>query len=255
MFFRNILTVSTSGSSGMEKRLQKKIKSSNKQKKQILVQKIFSGISEKYDLMNDLMSFGLHRYWKKEFANLIDIKTGDSILDLASGSGDLLKLLGHRSDCNFIGYDSSVRMLKQAKKKIKNKNIKFVKGVAENLPFKSNSFDIIIVSFGLRNFYDIKKSLREIKRVLKKGCKFYCLEFSHINSFSFRKLFYAYSKIIPLYGKVLLNNSEAYDYLIDSIKKFPNQVELTQKLLDSGFKNIEVIDILDGLAAIHISET
>ena len=123
------------------------------------------------------------------------------------------------------------------------------------MPFKSNSFDIIIVSFGLRNFYDIKKSLREIKRVLKKGCKFYCLEFSHINSFSFRKLFYAYSKIIPLYGKVLLNNSEAYDYLIDSIKKFPNQVELTQKLLDSGFKNIEVIDILDGLAAIHISET
>ena len=81
------------------------------------------------------------------------------------------------------------------------------------------------------------------------------MEFSHINSFSFRKLFYAYSKIIPLYGKVLLNNSEAYDYLIDSIKKFPNQVELTQKLLDSGFKNIEVIDILDGLAAIHISET
>lgn len=239
----------------MQKRLQKKIESSNKQKKQILVQKIFSRISDKYDLMNDLMSFGLHRYWKSEFVNLIDIKTGDSVLDLASGSGDLLKLLDHRSDCNFIGYDSSVSMLKQAKKKIKKKNIEFVKGVAENLPFKSKSFDVITVSFGLRNFYDIEKSLREIKRVLKKGRKFYCLEFSHINSFSLRKLFYAYSKIIPVYGKILLNNSEAYDYLVDSIKKFPNQVELTQKLLDSGFKNIEVIDILDGLAAIHISET
>ena len=238
----------------MKKRLQQITKSSKKQKKQILVEKIFSNISDKYDFMNDIMSFGLHRLWKSEFVKLIDLKKNAVVLDLASGSGDLIKLLDHRSDCYFIGYDSSIEMLKQARKKVITKNVEFVNGRAEKMPFKQNSFDVIIASFGIRNFYDLEKSLKEVKRVLKKNSKFYCLEFSQINNFTFRKLFNIYSKVIPIYGKFLLNNREAYEYLIKSIEKFPDQIELTKILLNAGFKNIEVIDILDGLASIHISE-
>ena len=122
------------------------------------------------------------------------------------------------------------------------------------MPFKKNKFDIVTVSFGLRNFSDIDQSLKEIKRIIKKGGKFYCLEFSEINNRSLRTLFNIYSKIIPFYGKIILNNKEAYSYLIQSIKEFPNQILLTKKLLKVGFKNIEVIDILDGVASIHICE-
>ena len=239
----------------MEKRLQQNIKSSKKQKKQILVEKIFSNISKKYDFMNDLMSLGLHRHWKSEFVNLIDLRKNYTVLDLASGSGDLIKLLDHRSDCHFVCYDSSIQMLQQAKKKVKKKNVEFINGRAEKITFESNSFDVITTSFGIRNFSDLEKSLKEVKRVLKKNRKFYCLEFSQINNLVFRKIFNIYSKVIPIYGKFLLNNEEAYEYLIKSIQKFPDQIELTKKLLDAGFKNIEVIDILDGLASIHISET
>ena len=129
-----------------------------------------------------------------------------------------------------------------------------VNGLAEKIPFKKNSFDIITLSFGLRNFTDIPKSLIEIKRVLKPKGKFYCLEFSEINNRSFRNIFHFYSKLIPIYGELILNNEEAYSYLIQSIKEFPNQIQLTKKLLKAGFKKIEVFDILNGVAAIHVCE-
>ena len=177
------------------------------------------------------------------------------LLDLATGSGDLLKFAENNSSCFCVGFDSNIKMIRQAQKKIHAENVSFVNGRAEEIPFRNQSFDAVTVSFGLRNFSDIDKSLGEIKRVLKKGKKFYCLEFSQINGRVLRKLFNVYSKIIPIYGKLFLGNKGAYSYLIDSIKRFPNQIELTKKLVASGFKNIEVIDILDGIAAIHISES
>lgn len=252
---KNVLTVSTSGSSGMIPRLQKKHKASNKLKKQLLVERIFSKISSKYDFMNDLMSFGLHRQWKEEFVNLMEIKNNYMVLDLASGSGDIIKLILNKYNCDCIGFDSSSEMLDEARKKIKCNQVSFVNGRAEAIPFHDSSFDTITVSFGLRNFSDIDLSLKEIKRVLKKNKKFYCLEFSEINNLVFRKIFNLYSKIIPIYGEIILNNKEAYNYLIESIKMFPAQIELTNKLLDVGFKNVEVIDILDGIASIHIAES
>ncbi len=205
--------------------------------------------------MNDLMSFGLHRQWKEEFVDLMEIENNYTALDLASGSGDIIKLISDKFDCNCIGFDSSSEMLAQAKKKIKFDKVSFILGRAEEIPFINSSFDIVTVSFGLRNFSDIDLSLKEIKRVLKKNKKFYCLEFSEINNLIFRKIFNLYSKIIPVYGEIILNNKEAYNYLIESIKIFPTQIELTNKLLDVGFKNVEVIDILDGLASIHIAES
>lgn len=252
---KNIFTVSTSGSSGMISRLQKKLKASNKLNKQILVERIFSKISPKYDFMNDLMSLGLHRQWKQEFVNLIEIKNSYMVLDLASGSGDIIKLILDKFDCNCCAFDSSREMLDQARKKIMQDEVFFINGRAEEIPFRDCSFDAITVSFGLRNFSDIELSLQEIKRVLKKNKKFYCLEFSEINNLIFRRIFNLYSRIIPVYGEIILNNKEAYNYLIESIKKFPSQIELTNKLLNVGFKNVEVIDILDGLASIHIAES
>ena len=185
---------------------------------------------------------------------MIELNKNYYLLDLATGSGDLLSLIKKKCDCICIGYDSNIDMIKQAKKKISKQNVFFVNGRAELMPFKKNKFDLVTVSFGLRNFSDIDQSLSEIKRIIKKGGKFYCLEFSEINNRTFRKLFGIYSKIIPFYGKIILNNKEAYSYLVESIKEFPNQILLTKKLLKVGFKNIEVFDILDGIASIHICE-
>ena len=238
----------------MQQGLQKKAKSSNKEDKQSTVERIFSGVSDKYDLMNDIMSFGLHRTWKQELIRKIKINKQDVILDLATGSGDLLELIMKKSNCICVGYDSNKKMIMQAKKKLKKQKVFYINGLAERIPFKKNTFDIVTLSFGLRNFTDIPKSLVEIKRVLKKEGKFYCLEFSEINNKSFRKIFHFYSKLIPLYGKLISNNEEAYSYLIQSIKEFPNQIQLTKKLLKAGFRQIEVFDILDGIASIHVCE-
>ena len=226
-----------------------------KQEKQKLVNEIFTKVSKKYDFMNDLMSFGMHRIWKEQFINIIDFRSVNRALDLATGTGDILKLISKKTSCSCIGYDANINMIKQAQKKINKRNVFFINGSAENIPFKNNCFDLVTVSFGLRNFNDIEKSLQEIKRVLKNKKKFYCLEFSQINNPLFRKIYSIYSKLIPEYGNLFAKNQEAYIYLIESIKEFPNQIQLTKNLIKAGFKNVEAIDILDGLACIHIAES
>ena len=236
----------------MENNFLKDFKSLSKNKKEKFVSQIFSNVAENYDLMNDLMSFGLHRSWKEKLISLINVDKESYVLDLASGSGDLTKLLKDKVDCNCLIFDSNLEMLKNAKKK--NKNSQIISGKAENLPFKNDSFDYVMVGFGLRNFSDLDQSLKEVWRVLKKGGFFLCLEFSEINNFITRNLFYMYGKIIPKYADIFLNRKVAYDYLIESIKQFPNQVELSGKLKGNKYSNIKVIDILDGLASIHIAQ-
>lgn len=239
----------------MYKELQKKIKSSNEQNKQQKVDKIFTEISKGYDFMNDLMSLGLHRIWKEQFIELVNLNEKFLLLDLATGSGDLIQLVKKKCDCICFGIDSNFKMIEEATNKISDKNVFFLNGQAESLPFKNESFDVITVSFGLRNFSNINQSLKEIRRVIKKKRKFYCLEFSQINNKVLRDLFKLYSQLIPFYGKLFLNNKNAYSYLIESIEEFPNQIQLTKKLINSGFKNVEVIDVLDGIASIHIAES
>ena len=224
----------------------------DKSKKEKFVSQIFSNVADNYDLMNDLMSFGLHRTWKKKMVSLMKVNKKSTVLDLASGSGDLARLVKKKSKCKCIVYDANKKMLEKAKKKIEDGI--FITGKAENLPFKNNTFDYVLVGFGLRNFYDLNKALIETKRVLKKGGFLISLEFSEINNNLLRKLFYFYVKIIPKYAGLLLNKELAYNYLIETIKQFPNQIELSKKLKKKKFNNIQVIDILDGLAAIHISE-
>jgi len=230
------------------------IKNTEKTDKKKFVQRVFSDVSLKYDLMNDIMSFGLHRTWKREVVSLLKINQKSIILDLAAGSGDITKRILEEYNCQCIPYDSNMMMLKSAQKKLKKYNLSFINGDAENLPFKNLTFDYVIVSFGLRNFTNINNSLNEVFRVLKKNGKLICLEFSEVNNQIFRRIINIYYKVIPLLGNLFARNEMAYEYLVNSIKKFPNQIKLSKKLKGSGFKSVKVIDIIGGVAAIHISK-
>ena len=222
--------------------------------KKEFVDQVFSSVSSKYDFMNDVMSFGLHRVWKNEVISLLKIYKDSLVLDLASGSGDISKKIKEKYYCKCIALDANIKMLELAKKKIDSASPFYIYGTAENLPFKKSIFDYVIVSFGLRNFNDIPESLKQINRVLKKEGTFICLEFSEANNPIFREVIKAYYKVIPNLGLLFANNKIAYEYLVESIINFPNQIELTKKLTEAGFKTIKVIDIIDGVAAIHISK-
>ena len=143
----------------------KKIKNTKKNMKKEFVDQVFSSVSSKYDFMNDVMSFGLHRVWKNEVISLLKIYKDSLVLDLASGSGDISKKIKEKYDCKCIALDANIKMLELAKKKIDSAAPFYIYGTAENLPFKKSIFDYVIVSFGLRNFNDIQESLRQINRV------------------------------------------------------------------------------------------
>ena len=232
----------------------KKIKDTKKILKKQFVNRVFSSVSTKYDFMNDLMSFGMHRIWKEKVISLLEISKDSLVLDLASGSGDISMKIKEKYNCKCIALDANMEMLEIAKKKLYSNKLFYINGNAETLPFKKTIFDCVIVSFGLRNFNDIPKSLEQIHRVLKKTGMFICLEFSEVNTPFFRKILKTYFKAIPKLGLLFANNKFAYEYLVESILNFPNQIQLTKKLTHAGFKTIKVIDIIDGVAAIHISK-
>ena len=225
--------------------------------KKKFVKKIFNEVASKYDLMNDLMSFGLHHIWKKKFINEIKINKKNKILDIGSGTGDIFnQILNEKKNIikepnQIILSDPSINMIKVAKKKI-NKKVNWIATYAEDLPFKNNEFDLITMSFSLRNVYDLKKSLKEIHRVLKKRGQFLCLEFGKINNPEINQIYKIYSEtFIPKLGKLIANNEEAYRYLIESIKKFPNQETLCKILKENKFKNINYSNLSFGSVAIY----
>ena len=233
----------------------KNLKSISSNTKGRLVKKVFNDVSKNYDLMNDIMSFGLHRVWKKLIFDFIKPHEDEVFMDLAGGSGDISKIIKLKFPKNkCILVDSNIKMINEAKIKLKKYDIDYVCAEAEFLPFRQDKFNNILLAFGLRNFSCIDKSLKEINRVLKKKGRFVCLEFSEINRRSLKRIFSSYSSIIPSLGLIFAKNFSAYSYLIESIKIFPNQMELTKKLKDAGFKNINCYDLLDGLASIHIGE-
>ena len=248
--------VSTSGSSGMENIFKSYLNNLSNIKNKELVNSIFSQVADNYDLMNDVLSLGLHRIWKKQFVNFVNFKDSDVVLDLAGGSGDITSLIKESNpklDRIFVS-DINKHMLGKAKRKLENKNVKIVCHSAEKIPFRDNQFNYVLVAFGIRNFSDIELSLEEIYRILKNNGKFMCLEFSKINRKSLRFFFKIYCDIIPYMGKYVANNQKAYKYLVDSINAFPNQVIFSKMLNKKGFKRIECFDLLDGLASIHIGE-
>ena len=218
-----------------------------------LVQKVFSDVANNYDLMNDVMSFGAHRLWKKSFIDIVNPSAGDKIIDVGSGSGDLvLEILKRDLNLKIDMIDLNKKMLLEGKKRIKNNNVKFFQQNAEKLNFLNNIYDKYLISFCLRNVTDIDQSFKEAFRILKPGGQYYCLEFSRPNSFVLANIYSYYkSNIIPTFGKIFSNNRDAYNYLNQSIDLFPNQDDLKKRIETAGFKSVKYTNLFDGIVSIH----
>ena len=224
------------------------------QLKKTNVTKVFDEVFNKYDVMNDLMSLGAHRIWKNKLIDWMNPGKNDHMVDIASGTGDIAKAFLKRT--KLLGtvkcVEPNKNMLEIGEKKLKKFNkVKWYNSSAEKLPFKNDTFDIYVVSFGIRNFYDIKLALKESRRVLKTGGRFLCLEFSKVNNEVFSEIYKKYSKLIPSVGKYVVGRSEPYDYLIKSIEEFYNQEELLNLIREAGYENTEYRDLSGGIAAIH----
>jgi demethylmenaquinone methyltransferase/2-methoxy-6-polyprenyl-1,4-benzoquinol methylase len=218
------------------------------------VSRVFQDVFNKYDLMNDLMSLGVHRLWKKKFINWLNPQKNTVLLDVASGTGDIAKL--YLEKVNYKGcvycFDENDGMLNLNKKKFKgNSSVKWFNGNAEKLPFKNNIFDYYTISFGIRNVDNIDKAIKEAYRVLKPGGRFLCLEFSKVKNEILNKFYQAYSKSIPLVGKMVVGKSEPYEYLVESISNFYNQEEFYEVIKNQKFENISYRNLNNGVVAIH----
>ena len=221
--------------------------------KTLLVQRVFSDVAINYDSMNDFMSLGAHRLWKAELIEFLNIQKRDKIIDVGSGTGDLINLILKKNLKNTLfSVDLNEAMLNYSKKKFKRKNVHFIKANAEKLPFDNNYFDKFIISFCLRNVTNINKALAESFRVLKPGGIFYCLEFSKSETDIISNIYDIYKKnFIPWIGEKVAKNREAYKYLEESITLFPNQKELLNQLKKIGFFETKYINMFNGIVSIH----
>lgn len=224
-----------------------------------LISQVFSKVASKYDIMNDVMSLGIHHLWKKELITHIN-SLGGRILDVAGGTGDISKLCYRKAKqqhkaLEIIIYDYSYQMLSKGRNNLINDNIcdiSFVQGDAAKLPFEDNSFDYYVTAFGMRNFSDRQSALKEAKRVLKPAGKFLCLEFSKVQNPLFNNIYKLYSKYcIPQFGAIIANDKDSYQYLVDSIEQFPSQQEFLNEIHESGLKNGEYMNLSNGITAIH----
>ncbi|MEE2655041.1 MAG: bifunctional demethylmenaquinone methyltransferase/2-methoxy-6-polyprenyl-1,4-benzoquinol methylase UbiE [Pseudomonadota bacterium] len=230
-----------------------------------LVNEVFQSVADKYDLMNDLMSGGIHRFWKQALVNRIKPRTGGHFLDLAGGTGDVtIRFLdnlykNNQKYLNSISItlcDPNESMLQVAHGKVVDKGhvkgIEFLNASAENLPLEDRSVDVCAISFGLRNVTDRKTGLSEIHRVLKFGGHFLCLEFTPVTLSTLAPLYKAYSDhVLPWLGHHIAGDRNSYEYLVESIRQFPSPDELTSELQIAGFRNITHRNLSGGIVAIH----
>ncbi len=219
-----------------------------------LVKNVFDKVYDKYDLMNDFMSLGVHRLWKKDLINMMAPSKHKKLIDVACGTGDIGKLYLKKTNYqgNIFNVDPNKNMIEEGKKRFKNNNnIIWKVESAEKLSFKDNYFDYYTISFGLRNTKDISKSLREAYRVLKPGGRFLCLEFSKIENSNLNFIYKKYSKLIPQIGQFIVGDKQPYEYLVESIEKFLNQDQLIDHLNNNGFINCKYRNLSGGVVAIH----
>ena len=224
------------------------------QDKAKLVNSVFSEVYNKYDLMNDVMSLGIHRIWKDKLIDWMNPSYHSSLIDVASGTGDIAKLfsLRNKNKSTVTCIEPNEDMFKKGKKNLSNfKNIKWIKSSAETLPVSDNIYDFYSISYGIRNVSDINKTLNEAYRVLKPGGRFMCLEFSKINNELLNFLYKNYSKAIPTIGKYIVGSSKPYEYLINSIDASYNQEQLLELITKNGFNNVEYRNLSNGISAIH----
>ena len=227
-----------------------------------LVRDVFESVAPKYDIMNDIMSLGVHRVWKASLVNDVAPKASEAILDLAGGTGDIAFLMEKARSritsgvSNITICDINPAMLNVGKQRAMDKGLhgkfNWVEGNAEELPFQDNIFDVVTIAFGLRNVTRLSKALADIRRVLKPGGRFYCLEFSHIPVPLLQKLYDGYSfKFLPWAGAKVAGDRDAYQYLAESIRAFPDQAALVKLMEQAGFNGVRYRNLSLGIAAIH----
>ncbi len=214
------------------------------------IREVFDGVAPRYDLMNNLMSFGVHHLWKRAMVRLAAEFPGHKVLDLAGGTGDIARLLVKQRKGRVIVADASIAMM-QAGRRPCDKGIDWVAADGEALPFADNEFDLITVSFGLRNMTSPRDSLAESLRCLRPGGGFVCLEFSRPHSW-FRPFYDLYSfAVIPRLGALVARRPAAYQYLVESIRRFPEQRDLERLLCDAGFDKVGYRNLMMGVACLH----
>lgn len=222
------------------------------------VEQMFDNISGKYDLLNRILSMGIDVRWRKKVVKSVKKANPKTVLDIATGTGDLAIQIAKSTQAQITGFDLSAGMLEVGRKKVTKEKlddrIEMIQGDAENMPFEDNSFDVITVAFGVRNFENLKKGLDEIYRVLKPGGKFIILEFSQPESFPMKQLYAFYSKnILPKIGKQISKDESAYTYLPDSVKAFPYGEEMKKILKNSNFSKSSDKKLTFGIASIYES--
>ncbi|EST56912.1 ubiquinone/menaquinone biosynthesis methyltransferase [Proteus hauseri ZMd44] len=230
----------------------------DKDDKQTMVARVFHSVASKYDLMNDLMSFGVHRIWKRYTIEASGVRRNQRVLDLAGGTGDLTakfsRLVGENGEVVLADINDS--MLKMGREKLRDHgivgNVNYVQANAEELPFPDNHFDCITISFGLRNVTDKAKALRSMFRVLKPGGRLLVLEFSKPVLEPLSKIYDAYSfHILPRIGQVIVNDAESYRYLTESIRMHPDQETLKGMMEEAGFDQVTYTNMTGGIVALH----
>ena len=224
------------------------------QNKKGLVQNVFNQVFDKYDLMNDFMSLGIHRLWKRNLLNMMNASPKQKLIDVACGTGDIAKLYLNNinRDAKITCVDPNKGMINKGKEKLKKfRNLNWITAPAEKLPLKKDTFDFYTISFGLRNTKNLDKTLSEAYRVLKPGGRFICLEFSKIQNSNLNLIYKNYSKLIPSIGKLIVGEKEPYEYLIKSIENFINQDQLIDLMVKKNFKKCTYRNLSGGIVSIH----
>lgn len=223
-----------------------------------LVRAVFDSVASRYDLMNDLMSGGIHRLWKATLIDLIRPRPGMALLDVAGGTGDIsfrfLERAGYGASATICDINES--MIRVGRDRAIDRGllegIGWVVGDAEKLPVASRSVDVYTIAFGLRNVTRIDEALKEARRVLRPGGRVFCLEFSHVVVPVLREIYDQYSfSVLPLIGQVVANDADSYRYLVESIRQFPDQESLVQRVAAAGFGQVRYRNLTGGIAAIH----
>ena len=221
------------------------------------VNDLFAGIAGRYDLINDMQSFGLHRFWKWRLLRLAEPRPGVHALDLCCGTGDIALALARRG-ADVTGLDFSEPMLAVARlknSKFKIQNSKFLQGDAQQIPFPDGSFDLVTVGYGLRNLASLDAGLREMQRVARPGGRLLVLDFGKPDNALWRALYFGYLRfIVPLLGRIFCGNPAAYAYILESLQHYPGQRGVAEKMRALGLKNVRIINFLGGLMSINAAE-
>ncbi|MDA9148347.1 class I SAM-dependent methyltransferase [Alphaproteobacteria bacterium] len=228
----------------------KKVK---KTEKQTLVNNVFNSVADKYDLMNDLTSLGIHRLWKDSLINWLAPQPYQKLADIAGGTGDISVKFLLAGGCSAHIIDINKEMITKGKfKNTNNNNLSWTIASAENLPMADNSYERASMGFGLRNITNRVLALKEVYRILKPGGRFICLEFSHVENSLLKKIYDVWSfQFMPRIGQKITGDKEAYNYLVESIRQFPSQPELTQMFSEAGFSRVKYRNLSNGIVTLH----